>query len=158
VSEWKIKLVILWNWNKVSKYKLHVQQTQNIETNQLGLYFFAGASLKNIQQNTAKVIDSHFPWHCFVDISYEVVPTLKAAASRLFREKPRITEYVVLANVLDVFALPIAAHGGSRITPGNYFFGRTNLDRRRSRVEPSTFWTARYLRLCYEDHLELFRD
>jgi len=53
----------------------------------LGLYFFTGASFKNIQQKSAKIIDSHFPWHRFVAISYEVFPTLKVASSRLFREK-----------------------------------------------------------------------
>jgi hypothetical protein len=70
------------------------------------------------------MIYSHFPWYCLVDIFNEGFHTLKVAASRLFRGKPRITELVVLANVLDVLALQIAANGGSRLISGSYFFGR----------------------------------
>jgi len=78
------------------------------------------------------MIQSHFPWYRFVDIFNEVFPTLNVAASRLFRENPRIKEFVVLADVLDVLALRFADHGGSRLTSGNYFFGKTSLDGRRS--------------------------
>jgi hypothetical protein len=77
------------------------------------------------------MIESHFSWYPFVDISYEFFPTLEVAVSRLFREKPKITELVVLANVL-VLALRIAAHDGSRLTSGKYCYGRKDLDRRRS--------------------------
>jgi hypothetical protein len=54
--------------NKVSKYTLHVQQTQNVTTKQLGLYFVTGASLTNTQRKSTKTIHSHFPWYRFVDI------------------------------------------------------------------------------------------